>query len=362
MTDPFFSGIASPGTGDWQRSFQALQQRIDAKATREFSVCTRLTDSPELGRDVSSFRRTDTTTFESWYPAGAAGAAEKLTSMTASANTLYAVPHIFTAAHRIVDLGLDTVTGSGNGRVGIYDSRDDLAGNPYPNRLLYETGSTDISTAAVDTLAAVDVDVEPGRIYWFAFCASGTPTMRAVGRSLLVPILGWPATLGADPNCGYTVAHTYAALPDPFPDGATAFSSAALPAIFMRLDDGNLREYERVVPGFAPSKAGYILRRARLLWPAPLYPAEKASFITVRVGVRQADNFSSLGAFDTRTLDSVTPGTPFPLTGLADIDRMLVVSDVSTELLEARVIQAGFPRVSCADALVQWDLAYTGAG
>lgn len=352
-----FGAVASPGAGDWQRAFQALQQQIAAARCCEFPVFTRLVEHPPLGRDLSYYRRTDTTTFESWYPAGCAGGSEKATSFTLSANTLYLTPHVFTAGYRIAQLGLDTVTGAGNSRIGVWESADDGNGNPLPTRLIYDSGSIDTSTAATDKVDP-DIDVEPGRLYWFGVESDNTPTLRALGRRSIVPVLGWPTGLGADPNFGYTVAHTFGALPDPFTTTATAFSTTCLPAVFMRLSNGGLYEHARVIPAWAPPEAGYVLRRAKLLWSGDEYPRQEASFLTLRVGIRRGTNFSEVGSFDTRQMGVVEAGSAYPLTGDGDVDAALAAD----QTLEVRLVQSGYPRIQVADSVVQWDVAHVGTG
>ena len=105
-------------------------------------------------------------------------------------------------------------------RLGIY--RDN--GNGYPSALI---AGSDVGTLAADTNGVKTntfvstITLQPG-LYWLAYVSDGAPTTRNWSGSLIPHVLGYTSTMGAS-NLGtnYTVAFTYAALPDPFTAGGT---------------------------------------------------------------------------------------------------------------------------------------------
>jgi len=154
-------------------------------------------------------------------------------------NTLWALPyHVpVTTKYDIITFTLTTAAASSHARAGIY--RDN--GAFYPGALIFDTGSIDTSTGTVkDTTITAGLQVFPPGLYWLAWecdltglqihCHQTTGTFFAlIGHSS-----GNVAT-----SYGYSVAHTFGALPDPYTTSATVLGGAPtvsnpVPALFLR--------------------------------------------------------------------------------------------------------------------------------
>ena len=163
---------------------------------------------------------------------GSFDAATAFTTLTLTANTLYATPFFVpedTRFDRIAINVTSAVSGS-KARVGVY--RDD--GNAYPSTLVPGTdvGELDTGTTGVKE-NAIDVTLPPG-LYWLALVSSAGIAVRAVPvASLDSEILGLGPDLGTAPGVGYSVSYTYGALPSTFPTGASIVTST-LPLIAVR--------------------------------------------------------------------------------------------------------------------------------
>lgn len=176
--------------------------------------------------------------------AGMQGIFGGFTTSTTSvaANTLMALPFIVTKTAKFdtISFRITTVSTSGHSRCGIY--RD--TGNSFPGALIFDTGTIDTTTPAApntyDTTITAGLQVLPTGLYWLAYeqdtatgqmsCLSGVATFFA--------LLGNGVTY-TSPAYGYTVAHTYGALPDPYTVTgtqmtATPSASVPIPAITLR--------------------------------------------------------------------------------------------------------------------------------
>jgi len=167
------------------------------------------------------------------------------TSILPSAvSTLRATPWIISQPMRIDKMSAEIST-AGNPtsnlcRIGIY--RDN--GNVYPDQLVAGTGSTEFADTAlgVKSIAVSPITLQPG-LYWHAWTCgtAGTtqPTFRAVGVSAVPPVLGIANTMGTvGAGTFYTVAFTYAVMPDTFPAGATITSGVAPTMILVEIVSG----------------------------------------------------------------------------------------------------------------------------
>lgn len=157
------------------------------------------------------------------------------TTVAATANQLRAFPWIISAPVTFdqVVSEVTTLAAATNYRIGIYTD----TGNCYPNSLIANTDAASYSgaAAAVNTQAlAASVTLQPG-LYWLAWLANGTPTLRAVPIGAIAPILGWQLTGGANPQrtC-WQVAQTFGALPSSFPTGAALTNNIAAPMAIWR--------------------------------------------------------------------------------------------------------------------------------
>lgn len=160
-------------------------------------------------------------------------------------NILRALPWIARVDGTIDQFSVDVTAGVATSvsRFGIYAnvSRTD----PRPGALLWESGSIATATTGVYVTAPVTgVTVAAGDLLWCAMvngvASGGVRALQSAESGLLsvVPILGFiDAVLGGTRGgVGFTLAHAYAALPNPFGAGTLleATSGVLLPYLCLR--------------------------------------------------------------------------------------------------------------------------------
>lgn len=178
-------------------------------------------------------------------------------------NRIYAMPEVFPKDGRIRRLGIFvpvaavTPNAQNKVRIGIYSDKG--PGDPYPLRLLYDSGELSVNLASVTMVVGAtepDIAVAGGSLLWAAFL----PTQDAVDNNAL-PIMvdeaGFPPLLGCDearaqfgasdttPTIAFGWRHTQAfgELPTTFPSSApvalvSRSSQATLLAIWFGFSDG----------------------------------------------------------------------------------------------------------------------------
>jgi len=156
--------------------------------------------------------------------------------------TLRASPMIVDSGMVIDQIGVEVSTAASPTtnlcRIGIY--RDD--GNVYPNTLVAGSDvATFDGTAGLKTNTfASPIKLTRG-LYWMAYAcqdaATTEPTFRAVATAALPVVIGWDhSQTGADQQgSGYTVAFTFAALPNSYPAGGTVLETLSQPNIVVRI-------------------------------------------------------------------------------------------------------------------------------
>lgn len=153
----------------------------------------------------------------------------------AAVDTLYAVPFMSCRSGTVDRLGFEVTIVGGAGsktRAGIYTSSG--LKNLYPKTLVVDGGEFDTSSGANVKAAVISQLLLPNTLYWFVILSgTATPTVRGVLGPDVWPILGYPSTLGANPQTLLSVAQAYGTLPSTFPAGATAVSST-IPQIAVR--------------------------------------------------------------------------------------------------------------------------------
>jgi len=163
---------------------------------------------------------------------GSFDTAATFTTLTISANTLYATPFFVPHGARFDSIAINVTTASSGrmARVGIYTD----SGDAYPYALVPGTdvGELDVGTTGVKQ-NVIDVTLHPG-LYWLALVSNGSPTLRAIPvGSLDSEVLGLGSDLGTVPGVGYTISYTYAPLPSTFPTGASIHTST-IPLVAVR--------------------------------------------------------------------------------------------------------------------------------
>jgi len=164
-----------------------------------------------------------------------------VTSTTSPAiNTLWALPFIVPKATKFDTISFNITTGAATSqaRAGIY--RDN--GNCYPGALIFDTGAiSTVASGLKDTTITAGLQVFAAGLYWLAWeCdTTGLQMICINGSGALDAILGFSSAMTAAAHYGYSVAHTFGALPDPYTASATLLNTnpaaaTPIPAIGLR--------------------------------------------------------------------------------------------------------------------------------
>jgi len=185
--------------------------------------------------DVSGYRSKGST-LNQWYSSPGTGTA--LTTGAGTVNVLRAIPFVVSKVMTVDQMAINVTTAGAGGttaaRVGIYADN----GNNYPGALVVDAGQVTTMTATgVKTFTTgLPVTLDPG-LYWLAYvhsCSTTAPTMRAFSVGSLTPVLGYASTLPTNAQFGWSVAFTYAALPDTFTAGGAAITAVPIWAVYVR--------------------------------------------------------------------------------------------------------------------------------
>ncbi len=141
------------------------------------------------------------------------------TTIALTANTLNAVAFITPVARTITRMAIQVTTlSAGNARLGIYI--DD--GSVYPESLLLDAGTVDTGSTGIKEITGLNTSLLANTLYWFVLVTNATPTISAVTAGTAWQPLGYTSTALNVVGAGYwQVSFSYAALPNPFPSGAT---------------------------------------------------------------------------------------------------------------------------------------------
>ena len=144
------------------------------------------------------------------------------------ADTLYAVPFVVYRDLTVDRIGV-TVTGFDAGtniRLGIYEDGTNI----YPGALVLDAG---VVSSASNALVVITISQALTKgLYHLALVSDGTPTIRVNQQGLTQ--LGGTTSAPQTNNDGWTVAFTYAALPNPFTAGGALFTTSRV-SIWLRL-------------------------------------------------------------------------------------------------------------------------------
>jgi len=135
-----------------------------------------------------------------------------LTQTAMVANTLYAVPFL-AARDMTVDriaVNVITVASGKSARMGVYKDGTNL----YPGSLLLDAGEVSVDTGGVKAITINQA--LPKGLYWLTIVSNGTPTIRTIYYPHT--ILGINSAHTSF-QVGWSVSHSYAALPDPLTAG-----------------------------------------------------------------------------------------------------------------------------------------------
>ncbi len=144
-----------------------------------------------------------------------------VTTLVTSANVLYATPIFTPLAATITTIGIEvTAFATGNVHLGMYH---DSAG--VPGSLLFDAGAVSTGTAnGFKSIGSLSQALSPGW-YWLACVFDATPTVRALTAAGGMHALGFTSGTDTTIHGGWSVAFTYAALPDPFTGGGALMTT-----------------------------------------------------------------------------------------------------------------------------------------
>lgn len=155
-------------------------------------------------------------------------------------NTLWAMPFYVSRTTKFDTISFNITTGaaSSQARAGVYID----SGNMYPGKLYYDTGAiSTVASGVKNTTITTGLQVFPTGLYWLAWeCdTTGLQVMSHGTAGTMQALLGRLSTLLATVNAyGYSVAHTFGALPDPYTTGGSVLASspsASNPVILVAL-------------------------------------------------------------------------------------------------------------------------------
>ena len=163
--------------------------------------------------------------------AGASDWASLGTSSTSPATgTLWAMPLLVARVTKFTQIAFSVTTGAAtNARAGIY--RDN--GQSYPGALMFDSGNQDCSTATVKAQPiTTDIQIFPPGLYWLAWevQAATIQIRRLPDQPGIIDVFNYSLTQTIPPY-GYSVAHTYGSLPDPYTAGGTVLTNAPTNAL-----------------------------------------------------------------------------------------------------------------------------------
>jgi len=144
------------------------------------------------------------------------------------ADTLYAVPFLVVRDMTVDRIAVNVITlDSGkSARMGIYKDGTNL----YPGSLLLDAGEVSVATGGVKAIT-IDQALAKG-LYWLAIVSDGTPLNRIL--TYADTILGINST-HVNSQTGWSIGHTYAALPDPFTAGGSMEADTLKFCVCLRL-------------------------------------------------------------------------------------------------------------------------------
>jgi hypothetical protein len=236
-------GDGTPGNGDeWGPGTDTFNLRaagtgyiftgaIDTDNT--FAEVVRVGGTPGT-RDLYYYRHVGSSPLEIWHAALGANTAG---GVAYAINTLFSV--LFHCPKTItLDRIAITCTAAGSAghkaRLGIYESTSDV--NLYPDALVIDAGEVDLDSTGTKSLT-ISQQLTGGRPYFFALVTNNaTPQIGSVGGHIYAVGTHELSANNWQYIAGFKHAHTYGALPDPFPTGSPAVNpSTTAPAIRCRL-------------------------------------------------------------------------------------------------------------------------------
>lgn len=184
-------------------------------------------------KDVSSYKKTGTVTFERWYGNSIVGY-NTLSAGNFSGNILKGFPIIISDNQSWDRIGLEvTIAGSAGSviRLGLYNSS-----NCIPTNLIEDYGTVPGDSLGVKTIE-ISQTLSPG-LYFIALNHNSTTVMgfRCTSWQSIPNVLGSTSTFGTDyVSTSITSPLTYTTMPSTFPTSGMAATAGYTPDIRVRL-------------------------------------------------------------------------------------------------------------------------------
>lgn len=172
------------------------------------------------GGGLPAAHLTNQDNLEIWDVVNGGQTSTDLTTVVFGANILSVQPYIPPRSGTLDRYAFSVVVAGGadNARVGIYESISET--DAYPGALLLESGSIDVNATGTK-IETISQPLTAGRVYWFAHVASaGLATYRALAKGDIMGVGTSGAFSATSKHTHLTHAHTFGALPDPFPTSA----------------------------------------------------------------------------------------------------------------------------------------------
>lgn len=152
-------------------------------------------------------------------------------AVSIAANTLYAYPYVVARTLTIDRIGIYVqALSAGAARLGIYNTGTNL----YPGTLLLDAGTVDVSSTGLKA-ATVSQQLTKG-VYFLVVVSNTTPDLHGGNTNRGgITLLGQYTAGFGQTYAGWSVAFTYAALPDPFTAGGSLINTGALHHVLPRI-------------------------------------------------------------------------------------------------------------------------------
>lgn len=213
------------------QDYEERLRRVEAKLGRlleDYHIGTTLTSPfPEAPSSMSLRHKGN-----EYYLGGCQATRPIFSTLAVTADRLYALPFYIPSAPNIADRIAIRVTtlSAGNARLGIYDNGNNLS----PGALLLDAGAVSTSSTGIKTVT-IRKGLTRG-LKWLVVVFSVTPTVLSIDGN--ISGTGAWGILGADAASdweryfpGWSVAHSYAALPVRFPTGGVKRSNEPVIAL-----------------------------------------------------------------------------------------------------------------------------------
>jgi hypothetical protein len=143
------------------------------------------------------------------------------TTLALVANTLYGVPFEVpkNLTYATINIAVTTLAAASSIRLGIYSDT-----NGAPDALVVDAGTVSSATTGGKSIT-INQALTAGW-YWLALVSNGTPTVRAINvGSSSYTMLGFTSATDTTTHGAWSVAFTYASLPNPFTGGGALTTS-----------------------------------------------------------------------------------------------------------------------------------------